>query len=246
MMFVSVFSGDEGIEIELRALDFSLVESWDIRGGKRYDLTVWANVRRLYITLESGLVAAVWWATPCHSWSTARRWDGGPPPLRDMSHLEGLPGLSSFDQMLVDRGNALADVTAQGMRIGHAAGAANVLENPSRSMLFFKRTIVEASRAIGAKDYVTDFCGFGTPWQKRTRLRGTLRGMHALVRKCRGGKICSFTHHSHVVLKGRDQHGVYLTQRAQPYPRCLCALVARVVRDGALAGTCLDDTPTGR
>ena len=47
-----------------------------------------------------------------------------------------------------------------------------------------------------------DWCRFGRPWRKRTRLAGTLPGLATLGRRCEGG-------HEHVILQGNttDQHG---------------------------------------
>ena len=40
------------------------------------------NLNRSFALLSTGHIHCVWWRTPCSSYSTARRWGGGAPPLR--------------------------------------------------------------------------------------------------------------------------------------------------------------------
>ena len=104
----------------------------------------------------------------------------------------------------------------------------------------------ECHEAIQSCDVRVDFCGFGTPWKKSTRLRGTLIGLRIVERVCRGGSVCCFSGRRHVVLKGKDKHGRYRTLVAQPYPQSLCAALALLVSSAVANGTGLAVPPAGR
>ena len=92
MMIVVVFSGSEGLEVELRLNSVTWIESWDIKQGPGHDLLRWPNIRKLHVTLESGLVFLAWWASPCNSCAAARKHDGGPLRLAAQSFRMGCPG----------------------------------------------------------------------------------------------------------------------------------------------------------
>ena len=52
-----------------------------------------------------GAIFFAHFGTPCNTFSAARKEDGGPPPLRSMDALWGLPNLSPENQALVFLGN---------------------------------------------------------------------------------------------------------------------------------------------
>ena len=100
-----------------------------------------------------------------------------------------------------------------------------LIENGHLSRLF------TASFAIGPdskhkhfviRDYITDYCGEGTPWRKRTRLRCVHLDLSMAVRHCSGCRgVCSFSGLPHLNLRGLDK-GQFRTLTAQPYPHSLC------------------------
>ena len=101
-----------------------------------------------------------------------------------------------------------------------------VVENPATSRAWRLRRW----RLLSSRDNVvsidTDYCGFGMPWRKRTKLlcvHVTLA--HTLGRRCLGrGSRCSFTGRRHVQLRGGDR-----TKQAQAYPTSLCRVAARTL-----------------
>ena len=88
-------------------------------------------------------------------------------------------------------------------------------------------------RAVGLRlppvDTITDFCSYGTPWRKRTRFWSWgLDGTERLRNICKSTHgTCDFSCKQHVLLKGVNKHGKYLTLQAQPYPCSLCTAIAR-------------------
>ena len=99
--------------------------------GEMYDLLVEANLRKLLNLLASGHIAGTWLGALCTSFTLARRWDGGPPPLRDPEDvLLAAPWISSdHDLNAVEVGNRLAFVTVRVILVAYQARAWYVVEN---------------------------------------------------------------------------------------------------------------------
>ena len=53
----------------------------------------------------AGLISALWIATPCQTFASARDNPPSPPPLRSNMHIVRFPGLSSIDAQAVKNGN---------------------------------------------------------------------------------------------------------------------------------------------
>eukprot|EP00959_Pyramimonas_sp_CCMP1952_P335180 7018365-Pyramimonas_sp.AAC.1 len=76
---------------------------------------------------------------------------------------------------------------------------------------------------------VTDFCQFGTPWKKATKILLCYWPPMAIPR-CRPSRgACSRSWLAHAILEGKGAKGVWPTARAQPYPLELRALLADLV-----------------
>ena len=111
---------------------------WDILYGANFDLLVESNLRKLLNLMASGHIEGTWLGTPCTSFTTARRWDGGPPPLRDPGDvLLAAPWISSENDLKsVGTGNRFALVTARIILVAYQARAWYVLENRVRTRLW--------------------------------------------------------------------------------------------------------------
>ena len=85
MLVVEVFAGSARVTAAWKLKGLKVADPWDTLYGVRFDLTEARSVRRLFNLLSSGHVCIVWWGTPCVTFTGARRWDGGPRPLRDIN-----------------------------------------------------------------------------------------------------------------------------------------------------------------
>ena len=228
--FIGIFSGCGRLTSACHHINVNTLPPWDWNISLKFDLTVKENIRTLYRLFESGEVACVWWGLPCSSWSTARRWDGGPVPLRSVLDAEK-PGswLTPYDVAKVDLGNHLLHVMCLGIRIAHNAGAVNVVENPRRSRVWETNTMQTLITHISANIVDLEFCGWGTIYQKSTKLVSTLPNLVAVQRRCSSWRVCSFTGKPHKALVGKDAGGEWHTRLAEPYPLDFCADVANVV-----------------
>ena len=168
-------------------------------------------------------VLFVWFGMPCQSWSRARKFDSGPPPLRDDDqHLWGRKGLTQKDQQKVQLGNLLLLATVLCVVRLRQHKIAWVVENPWTSRCWLTRYF-RALVSSGAKFEQLDYCQFGMPWRKATGLCYEGLSWSGLFRQCstKFGR-CSRTHKKHIILQGQDPNGVWWTHRAQAYPDRLC------------------------
>ena len=160
---------------------------------------------------------------PCQSWSRARRFDFGPPPLRDDGkELWGRKGLSSSDQQKVNLGNLLLLATILMVVQLRQRNIAWIVGNPWTSRCWLTGYF-RALMASGAKLQQLDYCQFGMPWKKATGFCFEGLAWNGLFRTCESkfGR-CNKTHKKHIILQGKDPTGVWWTHRAQAYPDRLC------------------------
>ena len=101
------------------------------------DLLAPGAVDRLLQLINNKAIFGVHFGTPCTTYSRARKYDGkGPPPLRSLSHLSGLPGLSAWDRKKVEEGSLFMRLSCQIARAAHNVGCFFTIENPASSMLW--------------------------------------------------------------------------------------------------------------
>ena len=115
-LFVEIFSGSARLTSAARQCDAfadRVSQPWDVLNGPEYDFLIKSNLCRLLSLLASGHVLFQWLGTPCSSFCRARRWDGGPVPLRaEENPAVPAPWLvSDVDIGKVLESNALAEVT---------------------------------------------------------------------------------------------------------------------------------------
>lgn len=182
-----------------------------------------------FIRKHAKKIALVWMGTPCTSWSRARKHDGGPVPLRDDdAGLMGLCQLKSADQAKVQLGNQFLEVTNSIISLCEELNVFWVVENPFTSRIWLTEPMRQW-RKQGAKFIRSDFCAYGMPWRKSTGFlfHSGFNTLHSIAKVCNSclGR-CQFTNSRHITLVGQDKRGVWLTRRAQPYPRQLCAAIA--------------------
>lgn len=175
-------------------------------------------------------IGMVWFGTPCTSWSLARRNDGGPPLRDDADYLwSGLPGLSHRDQQRAQQGNLLLLATVDLIHLCNELHLVWAMENPFSSRLWKAPPVQALLSDVSVELLKVDYCAYGTPWRKSTGiLTNAPNRLAPICRICmpRNGR-CQYSGHRHFCLTGKDASGMWLTLRAQPYPRALCEAIAR-------------------
>ena len=176
-----------------------------------------------------GIVFFLHCGTPCNTFTSARKDDGGPPPLRSAEAPMGLCNLTESDQLLVFLGNLFLVRTVEACALVFDLGGDFSIENPLLSLMWQTELIAQLTCHCRAFALDLDQCAFGTPWKKPTRLLCSTDLLDAVAVPCPG-------HSSHEPLKGRvwdaaQQRYVFQTKKAQVYPLALCATIAQAVRD---------------
>eukprot|EP00438_Fugacium_kawagutii_P017033 Skav221328 [mRNA] locus=scaffold1437:51466:51993:- [translate_table: standard] len=168
---------------------------------------------------------------PCTTFSRARRHDGlGPGPLRDASHIWGLPDLSRGDYKKLQTGNALFLFTLRILRICDELHIPFIVENPESSMAWDVPVMREFISTTSSHECNLDFCMYGELWRKPTKLVYKFIDISMLARKCTStNNKCCRTHRPHIALKGVSPCGKFWTLLAQPYPEQLTAAFARAL-----------------
>lgn len=163
-------------------------------------------------------VAGVHIALPCGTCSKARgipMADGtpGPPPLRDSTHLHGLPGLTPDQQLKVTAANELCACADQFIQFLHEQGVPWTIENPSKSWLW---ELPEMSFALAHGHFVClHACAYGGERKKNTAFLCSNEELWALEEFCDGS-------HPHKPWGYDYEKGEFNTAKEAEYPRALC------------------------
>ncbi|CAE7708857.1 AMY1.1 [Symbiodinium sp. CCMP2592] len=222
---IELFSGTAHLAQAFAEQGFNVI-AYDIDYGSACDLLdskVEASVRS-FISRHN--VVLVWFGMPCQSWSRARQWDGGPPPLRDDDlFLYGRTPLSSSDQCKVELGNQLLRFTCHLALLLSKQGTPWVIENPWTSRCWLTKEMKVLMQS-GAELRQVDYCQYRVPWRRSTGLLSHNCDL-PLLRCCSASHgRCSATGRRHIHIAGKDGTGVWWASRAQPYPTMLCREIA--------------------
>jgi hypothetical protein len=237
LVFIEIFSGSGHLASAIKGLG-CLAIMWDISLGMHFDLTLRNNQSFLRGLLMGHVVWGIHMGTPCTSFSRARR--GKPPPIRDNCHVMGLLVVSEKDARKIKDGNCLMIFSFGILSLCHRLLLPCTIENPTTSMLWITPHAIRASHLEHYTQAVTEFCMFGKPWRKSTKVVGVHIGLRKFddfrcVNKPAG--LCKRTGCPHLVLSGQDPDipGQFLTLTAQPYPRGFCRVLATAFKN---ASTC--------
>ena len=122
--------------------------------------------------------------TPCTTYSRARKFDGGPPPLRSNDFLEGLPDLSEEDWNKVLAGTTFLKMSVELAYAVHATGGFFTLENPASSMLWLTDDVRQLEAYAGAVQVYVDMCQYGSPHKKPTVFLASDPAFLIMARRC--------------------------------------------------------------
>ena len=145
----------------------------DLRQGPSGDVIRRSVRRRLAAMMYSGNCMGILVATPCTSYSVARR-----PAVRSSEFPMGLPTLNERDRIRVQAANFVTQCTVWLLALASRLGIPWVLENPQSSLLWKVPAIQQLSRRARTEDTLLHQCQFGTPYNKASVLRSS--GMVAM------------------------------------------------------------------
>jgi len=165
----------------------------------------------------------------------------GPPPLRSLEHLWGLPDLSHKHGIQVSVANRLYRTCILLIAKAKQVGAFGVLEHPDKASwqpLHPSSWLIDQTmrlvNLLHAQTIQIDQCSCGTEYRKPTMLlHVNLPSLPLRIARLPGGGRC--THRKHgKVLCGLDEHGKFRTAPAKEYPEQFCKTIASAMHDFAL------------
>ena len=206
------------------------VHAFDLRWGSGGDLLNYNVFHRVLDSIRCKAFCYVHFGMPGDSWSLARKWDGGPPPLRDdFSNLYGFSHLTGCDKQKVLTGNHLLKCTFKLALACFEHGIPGSIENPSTSRAWLTREMRSLVHR-GATFQLVHYCQYGKLWKKATIFL-TWLSPDVRFRQCAGKHgACSATQQFHVLLQGKNVQGIFKTLIAQPYPVSMVNSIAHTLR----------------
>ena len=150
--------------------------------------------------------------------------------LRSPEAVMGLPELKhESERWKITLGNQTMKISAAVAMTAWKQLVPFTIENPFMSLIWLAPAFRALARRRGVSDVRTDFCQWGTPWMKPTRILGGHVDMSIVARTCRMRKgICSRSGCRHVVLAGLNKDKVFMTKLAEPYPPSFASQLAKV------------------
>ena len=126
-VFVEVFAGEAGISAAAARAGAPCLPpiEKDVKGSNAVSTSVFdPEVAEKFSTwARAGAIEAAHFGTPCTTYSAARKWDGGPRPLRSTAEMEGLRDLPERLRAQTDEGTIFMKLTATwASEIGEAGG----------------------------------------------------------------------------------------------------------------------------
>lgn len=204
-VFLELWAGSGRAEAALRRLGWGTV-SLDIRDGWEGDImsTTVMSVLRGWIT--SNAVAGVFVNPPCETWGAHRVIfaDETGVGVRSPAHVAGRPGLNPCARAAVKANNAYARRVAEVVRLGVRSFVPTLVVHPAHS-LFWEYAPIRALASLPRhREAVCDFCQFGAPWRRRTKVQSWFAvSCLADGRLCTGRRgICSRTVVPHTPITG--------------------------------------------
>ena len=214
---LDLFAGSGGFGKALVKLKAPWVLSFDLERSCDQDLLDPMLRAKIEALICERRVAAVGMAPPCSSFSSAIA-----PPIRSSRFPRGVPWLSGAMRDKVSEGNLHAEWCLRLVSLCEKAGISWWLEQPDTSGMWRMPGFRRFRQCGSLEIWRADFCRFGTPWRKRTRIAcsSELAGRRTFCR-------CLLPH---VLLRGRcPGSGKAWTAVAQPYPKVFAETLALAV-----------------
>ena len=151
---------------------------WDILKGPDFDLTLPKVQNMLIGWLCGGAIRAFHMGFPCSSWSRARDQPNGPPRLRSLDYIWGLPYLAPHDADKVNIGNVLLKFVVRFCKLAIRLEVPWTIENPALSYAWAAPPMQQLlANHHGGPQWrlitsgTLEYCSFGTPWRKSTTFK---------------------------------------------------------------------------
>ena len=175
----------------------------------------------------------------CETFSAARLQAGGPPPVRDLGNLFGLPALKPAQWKQVEIGSALVRFIEEVLLLLSMMGGCGFAEHPSwpawaakkRPCSIWVTKPMKLLRKLKSTTVVTfDQCVMNAEIRKPTTLiLVRLRSLRSDILQLGCSGRCNHGPNAHVKLSGKDEDGSYKTSRGKVYPPRMNLLIGRAI-----------------
>ena len=212
------------------------VVGFDVKRGAEFDLTNPGVLKVILDWINCKRVVAVHIATPCSSFSRARRapsWSKMPRKLRDDARPLGIQGLSAADAAVAKLGNTLSRRSAAIVQACIKMSVPGCEENPKNSYLWQVHGRPARARVLAVQSRVFDQCSFGALCRKSTRMDFWHVTPPLSFSACCRGRLCSFTSNKHLRLSGLS-NGTFVTAHAAAYPEKLARAFAKTLAEASV------------
>ena len=130
--------------------------------------------------------------------------------IRSWEHPEGLPDLRPDQQLKVDLGNQMAELSVTLARAQMRVKRFFQFEQPASSLMLRLPSVLALMADPAVHTAVRCICADGAPWRKPTAIIGNSESVMQMAAPCPG---CA----SHTILQGKAPDGRAWTAVASPY-----------------------------
>ena len=221
--YLDLYSGKKGVARQICEVGSTWAICFELEDDPSQNLDLAVNRRLVLDLIQFGSVFACGSAIFCASFSRAVR-----PPVRSKDLPEGLPVLTSNMEEKVRIGNSHSDFNSEVYLACQKHCVLFWIENPDGSYLWLQPKWVSHGANLPDNCLRIDYCRFGCPWRKRTRV---FTSSHLA-----GQSLFCSQDHGHQRLVGWSAvHRRSWTKVAQVYPKQLChAIALALLIDGGL------------
>ena len=212
---LDLFTGRGGVARSLLKMGCPFVVTFEWQRSSREDLLDEENRQKILQLIRLKAFKVVGSALICASFSRAVT-----PAVRTHRFPRGVPWMSATMKIKVSAGNSHCDYATLVIQACEDGGVFYWLENPDSSWLWQQKSMRRFLPPDSAFTLRVDYCRFGTPWRKRTRVALNLPSL------CGLRFLCTCTQR-HVALRGMHPSlKKPWTAVAEPCPRAFVKLLA--------------------
>ena len=204
----------------------------DILVGPAHDLLDDLTFQNLQRLCSSGLVGVAAAAPPCAAFSRARLRQGGPPPVRTVSHPTGIPEPSASQAKELEVSALLHSRTRHLLHLVACRGGLIWLENPSSSLLWLDPEVIAWCRLTAPFMATVAACQVGMPLHKSWSFCCNDASVSRIA------SLCPHPVGYHSAISGkRAADGSFLTRKTAAYPASLASALAQLAAPWLSADT---------
>ena len=223
-LFLDLFAGASSpVSHAIAELGLARLEPVDVLVGPAHNLLDDLTFQNLQRLCSSGLIGVAAAAPPCAAFSRARLRQGGPPPVRTVSHPTGIPQPSASQAKELETSALLHSRTRHLLHLVACRGGMIWLENPSSSLLWLDPEVIAWCRLTAPFMATVAACQVGMPLHKSWSFCCNDASVSRIA------SLCPHPVGFHTAVSGkRAADGSFLTRKTAAYPAPLATSLAQL------------------